>query len=132
MKFTVIRSTGLMFALLGLYAVNGVTGELTIPDNKAVIEFDAWPGAVTFAHKKHAELSITKCSTCHHKMLPEDTKVKACHKCHKDTVKRKTPKAREVFHTRCTGCHEYTIAGGQDAGPKRSKCKLCHIREVVN
>ena len=131
MKFNNKCVTSLVFALCGLFTFNCAAGELKIPDDKAVIKFEAWPGDVTFAHKKHAELSITKCDTCHHKMLPEDTTVKACHTCHKDKVKRKTPKAKEVFHTRCTGCHEYTIAGGQEAGPKRSKCKLCHVREVI-
>jgi hypothetical protein len=33
-----------------------------------------------------------------------------------------------AFHARCTGCHQYTVEGGQHAGPLKKKCKLCHIK----
>ena len=129
MNFKIIR-TGLIIALFSSFTANVVAAELTIPEDKEVIKFDAWPGAVTFAHKMHAGLSITECSTCHHKMQPGDTKVAPCHECHKHkAAPGETPKARKIFHTRCTGCHEYTIKEGKDAGPRKSKCNLCHIDE---
>ena len=99
--------------------------ELTIPKNKSVIKFDTKLGTVTFAHKKHAGLSITECTTCHHKYESGDTTMKPCHECHLHKV-RGLPKAKTAFHTRCTGCHEYTVEGGQKAGPLQNKCKLCH------
>ena len=111
-------------ALLSLFVSNVIAGELTIPENKRVIEFDTKLGTVTFAHKKHAELSITECTTCHHKHEQNDEKVKPCHECHQHKSKTKVPKAKKAFHTRCTGCHEYTVEGGQKAGPLPKKCKL--------
>lgn len=113
-------------ALLSLFVSNVIAGELTIPENKRVIEFDTKLGTVTFAHKKHAELSITECTTCHHKHEQNDEKVKPCHECHQHKSKTEAPKAKKAFHTRCTGCHEYTVKGGQKAGPLPKKCKLCH------
>ena len=113
-------------ALLSLFVSNVIAGELTIPENKRVIEFDTKLGTVTFAHKKHAELSITECTTCHHKHEQNDKKVKPCHECHQHKSKTEAPKAKKAFHTRCTGCHEYTVKGGQKAGPLPKKCKLCH------
>ena len=41
---------------------------LTMPDDKAVIQFLTRPGDVTFAHAKQAGLKLTQCSTCHVKM----------------------------------------------------------------
>ena len=108
-------------------AGNVSSGELTIPDDKKVIQFKTKIGVVTFAHEKHASLTITECKTCHHKMMPEDTVVKPCHECHakKDA---EAPKASKAFHKRCTGCHQYTVEGGGHAGPLKKKCKLCHIK----
>ena len=111
-----------------LFASNVMATELTIPEDKTVIQFPSKLGPVTFAHGKHAGLSITQCTTCHHKMLPEDTAVKPCHDCHLHKSEEKSPKTKKAFHTRCTGCHEYTIAGGQNAGPVKKKCRLCHIK----
>ena len=101
--------------------------DVPIPEDKTVIQFETRLGIVTFAHKKHAGLSITQCTTCHHDLLPADTAVKPCHECHQH--KSKAPsKAKTAFHNRCTGCHEYTVAGGQNAGPLKKKCKLCHVK----
>jgi hypothetical protein len=111
-----------------MLASNAVAAELTIPDDKAVIQFDTKLGAVTFAHAMHASLSITECTTCHHKMEPGDTAVKPCHECHQHKSDENAPKTKKAFHTRCTGCHEYTVAGGQHAGPVKKKCRLCHIK----
>ena len=101
---------------------------LTIPENKEVIEFETKIGIVSFAHKKHASLSTTECMTCHHTLEPADKVVKPCHECHQHKKNTETQDTKSIFHTRCTTCHEYTIAGGQSAGPLLKKCKLCHIK----
>jgi len=116
------------FALLLLVSGHAMADKLTIPEDKAVIQFDTKLGVVTFAHEMHADLSITECTTCHHKSQPTDTVIKPCHECH-DHKSTEPPKAKTVFHNRCTGCHEYTVAGGQNAGPLKKKCKLCHIKQ---
>lgn len=108
--------------------ISNSTGEtLSIPDDHNVIQFETKIGVVTFLHQMHANLSITECTTCHHKLQPEDTAVTPCHECHKKDSK-KPPKAKTVFHTRCTGCHQYTVEDGGTAGPVRKKCKLCHVK----
>ena len=116
------------FALFFLVAGNIQAAELSIPEEKTVIQFDTKLGVVTFAHAMHAGLSITECTTCHHKMEPGDTSVKPCHECHQHKSDENAPKTKKAFHTRCTGCHEYTVAGGQHAGPVKKKCRLCHIK----
>jgi hypothetical protein len=90
----------------------------TIPDDKAVIPFETRLGIVTFQHGMHAGLSIAECITCHHTWEGSGP-VKACHECHanKDA---EAPAAKKAFHTRCIGCHEYTVAEGMEAGrPKK-------------
>ena len=116
-----------IIALLTLFTSNVMAGDLPIPEDKAVIQFETKIGVVTFAHQKHANLSITQCITCHHEIKPTDTVVLPCHDCHKKKSKE-APKTKIAFHDRCTGCHEYTVAGGQNAGPLKKKCKLCHIK----
>lgn len=115
------------FALLTLFASNVIAEEIKIPAEKSVIQFDTKMGVITFAHQKHAGLSITQCTTCHHTLQPSDTSIKSCHECHL-AKKSDVPKAMKVLHTRCIGCHEYTTAAGQHAGPLKKKCKLCHIK----
>lgn len=117
-----------IIVLSASFISNVAAQELTIPQDKEVIIFDGRIGNVTFAHKKHAELSITQCNTCHHKYLPADTVVKPCHDCHLHKT-GKVPKTKKAFHARCIGCHEYTIAGGQPAGPIKKRCRLCHIKQ---
>lgn len=114
--------------LAALFASNAMSEGLVIPEDKAVIQFETKIGIVTFAHKMHAGLSITQCTTCHHDLLPADTSVKPCHECHQHKSKEPA-KTKTAFHDRCTGCHEYTVAGGQNAGPLKKKCKLCHIKQ---
>ena len=116
-----------IITLFVLFIGNVTAQELTIPQDKEVIEFEGRVGNVTFAHKKHAELSITQCTTCHHKHLPADTVVKPCHECHLHKS-GKVPKTKKAFHARCIGCHEYTVAGGQPAGPVKKRCLLCHVK----
>lgn len=115
------------FALFTLMLGHAMAEELAIPDDKTVIQFETKIGTVTFAHLMHAGLSITQCTTCHHKMQPADAVVKPCHECHQKKAKEMV-KAKKAFHNRCIGCHEYTVAGGQHAGPLKKKCKLCHIK----
>jgi hypothetical protein len=129
MSSTSMRINFIIFILTTLLSSNLHAGEPTIPADKSVIQFETKLGIVTFAHEKHAGLSITQCSTCHHKMQPSDTIVKACHDCHKHKSEEASPKTKTAFHTRCTGCHEYTVASGQHAGPLKKKCRLCHIKQ---
>ena len=131
-----MRHGAVIFVLLVLVSSNVVAGCLTIPDDKTVIRFDSKLGDVTFAHRKHADLSITRCETCHHKYQPGDHVMKPCHECHKHkgkSIKKvetgEAPKTKDAFHVRCIGCHEYTVAGGQQAGPIKKKCKLCHVKD---
>ena len=121
-----------IFVILSLLSSHLMANELPIPDDKAVIVFNTKIGDVTFAHAIHASLRITECTTCHHKLLPEDTAVKPCHECHQHKSEETSPKTKTAFHTRCTSCHEYTIAGGQHAGPVKKKCRLCHIKPAKN
>ena len=116
-----------IIVLFPLFISNIQAQALTIPEDKAVIEFENKTGKVTFAHKKHAELSITQCTTCHHKYQPSDAVMKPCHECHLHKSVD-PPKAKKAFHARCIGCHEYTVAGGQAAGPIKQRCRLCHIK----
>jgi hypothetical protein len=121
-----------IIVLLTLLVSSVMADSLTIPEDKTVIQFPATIGNVTFAHKKHADLSITQCTTCHHKHKPTDTVMQPCHECHKHKVDKADegvpPRTKTVFHTRCIGCHEYTVASGGQAGPVKKKCKLCHVK----
>ena len=119
-----------IFALLSLLVSNVMAACITIPEDKVVIQFDSKIGDVTFAHQKHADLTITECSTCHHKHQPDDTVMQPCHDCHKHKAEDAAgvPKTKTALHTRCIGCHEYTIASGVPAGPVKKKCKLCHVK----
>jgi len=123
-----IKSLVIIVLFLGLSSTALAT-EIAIPDDKKVIQFETKIGIVNFLHAMHSELTITECTTCHHKLQPEDTTIQDCHDCHKKDSK-KTPKAKIVFHTRCTGCHQYTVEGGDKAGPVRKKCKLCHVKPI--
>ena len=114
--------------LLSFFASNAMAENLSIPENKTEIQFESKTGVVTFAHRKHAELSAIECTTCHHTHKLADATMQPCHECH--LHKSKNPlKAKKAFHTRCIGCHEYTVADGRTAGPVKKKCVLCHIRQ---
>jgi hypothetical protein len=97
-----------------------------IPADKAVIQFDTKLGVVSFDHQKHADLSFTECTSCHHTWKAGET-VKPCHACHQK-ADGDSPAAKTAFHTRCIGCHEYTVGKGEAAGPLKKACKLCHIK----
>ena len=119
----------LFILLVGLASLPGLVlaQDLTIPADKEIIQFETKLGTVTFLHKMHADLSATKCTTCHHKLLPTDETVKACHECH-GKKSGKAPRVKTAFHSTCIGCHEYTVAHGDKAGPLENKCKLCHVK----
>ena len=117
--------------LLPLFFSNAMAVDLQIPEDKEIIRFETKLGIVTFAHKNHAGLSITICSTCHHKIAPGDTVVKPCHEFHHHKSKD-VLKTSKALHARCKGCHEYTAAGGQKAGPLKQKCRLCHIKPLAD
>lgn len=118
-----------IIALLSLFVSSVMAACLTIPEDKTVIQFSSKLGNVTFAHQKHADLSITQCTTCHHKSQPTDTVMKPCHECHKHKAdETDPPKTKTALHTRCIGCHEYTVASGVQAGPVKKKCRLCHVK----
>ena len=119
----------LMIALASLWPGYTMAACLSIPDDKLVIRFDSKLGDVTFAHKKHADLRITECKTCHHMLQPGDHVMKPCHDCHRHkATDPDPPKTKQALHTRCIGCHEYTVASGMQAGPGKKKCKLCHVK----
>ena len=110
-------------------AVNAaeIPEDLVIPEDKEIICFEQSKlGKVTFLHKKHSELKGVECITCHHTMK-DVGKPKDCHDCHQRKPKDETPKSIKAFHTRCRGCHEYTVESGRKAGPVK-KCTLCHIK----
>ena len=104
-----------------------------IPEDKAVIRFETKTGTVTFFHTLHASLRVTQCESCHHTHEAGQA-IKPCSDCHK---KKKAkiegfsviaPKNSKAYHTRCKGCHKYTMEElEKPAGP--TKCKLCHIKE---
>ena len=124
-----MRVSALVLILFAMFAGSAMAECITIPEDKKVIRFDSKLGDVTFAHKKHADLSITKCTTCHHKQQPSDHVMKPCRECHKhNAAESDPPKTKTALHTRCIGCHEYTIASGVPAGPVKKKCKLCHVK----
>jgi len=128
LKVNTMKVKFFTLALLTFFASNVIAEEIKIPAEKTVIQFDTRMGVITFAHQKHADLSITQCTTCHHTYKPTDTSLKPCHECHLHK-KSDVLKVMKALHTRCIGCHEYTTAAGQHAGPLKRKCKLCHIKK---
>ena len=119
----------LFILLTGLALLPGalLAYETIIPADKETILFETKRGTVTFQHKMHADLSATECTTCHHALKPEDDAVKPCHDCHK-SKDAEAPKVKTAFHSTCIGCHEYTVSHGEEAGPLKKKCKLCHVK----
>ena len=107
-------------------AGNALAEEPAIPADKAVIQFETKIGVVTFNHQMHADLSFTECTSCHHTWKPGET-IKSCHACH-EQKDGESPAAKTAFHTRCIGCHEYTVGKGEPAGPQKKMCKLCHVK----
>ena len=122
-----MRIAALLLTLLACLPGMLSAHDLTIPADKEVITFETKRGTVTFLHRMHADLKVTECSTCHHMLKPEDETVKACHECH-GSKDGEAPKVKTAFHSTCIGCHEYTVAHGEEAGPLKKKCKLCHVK----
>jgi len=119
--------------LLGLLMLPVVANAAdSIPDDKAVVQFQTKTGVVTFNHTLHATLRVTSCESCHH-THEAGQPIKPCSECHK---KKKTkvegfsmvaPKTSKAYHMKCKGCHKYTMEElEKPAGP--TKCKLCHIK----
>lgn len=126
---TMMRFSIFLVFFGALFAGSATAADLAVPEDKALIQFETKLGEVTFAHKKHADLSITECKTCHHTLQPDDQAIKPCHDCHKHKAKDPEPPiTKTALHTRCIGCHEYTVASGGQAGPVKKKCKLCHVK----
>ena len=124
-----MRTLFLIFTLLIGYAGSAVSEKIPIPADKATIQFDTKLGVVTFMHQKHADLSSTECATCHHTFEgAAGESINPCHDCHKKKKGAESPAAKSAFHTRCVGCHEYTAEKGEQAGPLKKKCKLCHVK----
>ena len=123
-----MRRLFILLAWLACLPLTVAAHDLTIPADKEIIEFDTKLGTVTFLHKMHADLKATECDTCHHMLKPEDETVKACHECH-GSKDGEAPKVKTAFHSTCIGCHEYTVAHGEEAGPQKKKCKLCHVKQ---
>jgi len=120
----------LLFGLLSIPLL--ATAAEVIPDDKAVVQFQAKNGVVTFNHSLHATLRTNECETCHHTHEP-GTPFKPCSDCHKkkDTpvpgFSVVAPKNSKAYHLKCKGCHDYTMKElAKPAGP--TKCKLCHIK----
>ena len=116
----------MIFIAITLLSADTAFGQQVPPAETAVIEFHTKLGKVTFQHSMHASLSITKCTTCHHTFEGVGD-IKACHDCH-NKEGQGAPALKVAFHERCIGCHEYTAKGGEQAGPVKTKCLLCHIR----
>jgi len=126
MRFSLSLLFGLLLLPLAAHPAD------TIPDDKAVIQFQTKTGLVTFNHHLHATLRVTQCESCHHTHEPGEP-IKPCAECHK---KKKTkiegfsmvaPKNSKAYHKKCKGCHKYTLEElEKPAGP--TKCKLCHIK----
>ena len=113
----------LLFIIFLLASCGVWAGYPEIPADKEVISIPSKLGTVTFAHKAHSGLKNVDCKTCHHS-YPDVDGIQDCHNCHKPKASD-TIKAKEAFHTRCRGCHKYTVDSGEKGGPTR-KCELCH------
>lgn len=103
-----------------------------IPDDKKVILFKSQFGLVNFFHELHATTRAKECKTCHH-MLKQENVIRPCHECHlaegvipPAQQKPVPPSVAKAFHTRCKGCHQYTVQMlYKKAGPVT--CALCHL-----
>lgn len=122
-----MRTLFLVIAWLLGCAGQAVAEAPVISADKAVIQFETKLGVVTFNHQMHAGLTFTGCTSCHHTWKADEA-VKPCHACHQKKKYGESPAAKTAFHTRCIGCHEYTVGKGEPAGPQKKMCKLCHIK----
>jgi len=118
---------GSLLYILLMLGISTASGAAEVPPDKEIILFEHEKlGTVTFLHKMHSTLDGVECTTCHH-TLEDSGKPEDCHKCHQSKPTDETPKSMKAFHTRCRGCHEYTVESGKKAGPVK-KCKLCHVK----
>lgn len=99
-----------------------------IPPEKAVIEFKAAAGVVTFKHEDHATKYGIACEKCHHTLQPASQETpKACSSCHLKTEGPKIPSLRNAVHKKCWDCHKLERAKGKKA-PVQIECNGCHVR----
>jgi len=128
-----MRISRLLVLVFSFLPVVGFGAEETIPDDKAVVQFDTKLGVVTFNHTLHASLRTNECESCHH-THEEGKPFQPCSDCHKKKTTKVegmsvvVPKNSKAYHLKCKGCHDYTMKElEKPAGP--TKCKLCHIKE---
>ncbi len=105
-RFIAVLTVVALFALGSAAVVTADTG----PE---VIKLPASMGEVTFQHKAHQD-RVDDCTTCHH----QGVEAGACRSCHDGTT---APKAKDVFHKRCKGCHKENKSGP-------TKCSGCHVK----
>jgi len=104
-------------------------GAEQIPPDMEILYFDRNKmGVVTFMHQMHSTLDGVNCITCHHTARGDD-QPEDCHNCHQPEPQGDVPESGVAFHTRCRGCHQYTVDAGKKAGPVK-RCTLCHIPPV--
>jgi len=102
-------------------------------------------GIVQFTHKKHVEVYLIACGSCHHdengkplELKKEDTP-KGCIECHRGTQKPKGEKLGdkekiaeyhfEALHANCIDCHkDHNKKNGDEKGkgPAPTSCTQCH------
>ena len=122
-----MRNYLILLAVLMCMSGVALAGEQFIPPDKEIIQFETKLGTVAFLHRMHADLAVTECTTCHHTLEAGDERIRACHECH-GSKDGEAPRVKTAFHSTCIGCHEYTVAHGEEAGPLEKKCKLCHVK----
>src|SRR5512142_2183670 len=106
----------LILALLTSFAVClAQTPQRKIPADKAVIEFKATPGTVTFKHEEHAVKYNIACQTCHHTLRASEAQPKPCSACHLKTGTAKLPSLQNAVHKKCWTCHKEEVAKGKKA-----------------
>ncbi len=106
------------------------TPQRKIPADKAVLEFKATPGTVTFKHEEHATKYGIACQTCHHTLQPSEATPKKCSSCHMKTGTPKMPSLQNAVHKKCWDCHKAEVAKGKKAAPLQANCKGCHVKKT--
>ena len=103
--------------LLLLLVPVAVMAAQPIPADKVFIGFETKLGVVPFNHQLHTNRAES-CQTCHHTSTGDEP-MQACHDCHTHKGGNEAPKVQDAIHL---------VASGEQAGPVKKKCKLCHIK----
>lgn len=127
---------------LMLYIVMLMAAGTQVPTGAEVIQLTPKFGTVTFRHQAHSQLAGVQCATCHHSLGGAAEPIWACHVCHAATHFQEAaiipeahqhvdapatpPKAKEVFHTLCRGCHHVLEQDDKRCGPTDC-CRDCHV-----